>query len=108
MPKGVPSPFCTSCASNLQTPLFLYTVHTPCNIHCFALLTLHAVQISFHDTSKMPSRPPVLSDPWGLTLAALGMSGALHASPSTLVYRCVYGGGGQGGLTLYPPTQQAI
>ena len=87
MPKGVPSPFCTSCASSLQTPLFLYTVHTPCNIHSFALLTLHAVQISFHDTSKMPSRPPVLSDPWGLTLAALGMSGALHASPSTLVYR---------------------
>lgn len=46
-------------------------------------------QISFHDTSKMPGRPPVLSDPWGLTMASLGLSGALHASPSTLVYRWV-------------------
>lgn len=53
-------------------------------------LPLHlppTLQISFHDTSKMPSRPPILSDPWGLSLGALGMSGALHASSDTLVYR---------------------
>ncbi|GAX80265.1 hypothetical protein CEUSTIGMA_g7703.t1 [Chlamydomonas eustigma] len=46
-----------------------------------------SVEINFHDTSKMPGRPPVLSDPWGLSMAALGLSGALHASSSTLVYR---------------------
>jgi hypothetical protein len=56
------------------------------------------LQISFHDTSKMPSRPPVLSDPWGLTMASMGISGALHASPTTLVYRWV------GGLLLSPST----
>lgn len=57
-----------------------------------------SIEISFHDTLKMPARIPLLSDPWGLSMASLSSSGALHASSTTLVYR--YAAVGRGGVSV--------
>ena len=53
----------------------------------------NTVEVSFHDTSRIRRRVPLLTDFFGFTLGTLGEAGALYASPassdapSTIVYR---------------------
>lgn len=50
-------------------------------IACCPSPPLPSLQVLFHDTSKYPTRVPLLTDYYGFTMASLGTHGAIYASP---------------------------